>query len=39
MGNIKEKACYRPNFKSWKDLLKGTKKREYGTHIERTLNV
>ena len=35
MGDIKQKACYRPNFKSWKDLSKETKKQEtWHTHLK-----
>ena len=35
MGDIKQKACYRPNFKSWKDPSKETKKQEiWHTHPE-----
>ena len=28
MGDIKQKACYRPKFESWKDPSKRTKKQE-----------
>ena len=35
MGDIKQKECYRPNFKPWKDSSKGTKKQEiWYTHPE-----
>ena len=35
MGDIKQKACYRPNFKPSKDPSNGTKKQEiWHTHPE-----
>ena len=35
MGDIKQKACYRPKFEPWKDPSKRTKKQEiWHTHPE-----
>ena len=35
MGDIKQKECYRPNFKPWKDPSSGTNKQEiWHTHPE-----
>ena len=35
MGDIKQKACYRPNFKPWRDPSKATRKQEiWHTHPE-----
>ena len=35
-GDIKQKECYRPNFKSWKYPLNGIRKQEiWHTHIQR----
>ena len=38
MGDIKQKACCRPNFNPWKCLSKATKKQEiWHTHPENLL--
>ena len=38
MGDIKQKAYYRPNFKPSRDPLNVINYKKYGTHIQKTLN-
>ena len=38
MGDIKQKACYRSTLNLKKIDQRGPRNKEYGTHIQRTLN-